>query len=110
MDERVEMYSVFADAFGNTDHEKGVSINLEDALHKKGVTDVYVVGVAGDYCVRYTAVDAAKAGFKTWLIEEGTRCVDAETGWRDAKQAFDKVGVKLVQMDGEEIGWVKARG
>ena len=109
MDAQVEMYSAFADAFGNRDHKVGVSVDLEDALHKHGITDVFVVGVAGDYCVKYTAIDASKAGFKSWVIEEGTECVDSGKGWEETKSDFAKSGVKLVRADGHQVGWVKVR-
>lgn len=45
-------------------------------LKEKDVTDVFVVGLALDYCVLNTAVDAVSFGFKTHLIKEGTRPVD----------------------------------
>lgn len=107
MDPQVEMYSAFSDAFGNIDQEKGVSTDLAKTLHGKGITDVYVVGVAGDYCVRYTATGAARSGFKSYVIDEGTKSVDPGEGWKETTQAFNDQGVKLVHLDGEEVGWVR---
>lgn len=53
MDARVEMYSAFSDSFGNmTAGQGGVSEDLESVLKEKGITHVYVVGLAGDYCVK----------------------------------------------------------
>jgi nicotinamidase-related amidase len=53
MDARVEMYSAFSDSFGNmTAGQGGVSHDLESILKEKGITHVYVVGLAGDYCVK----------------------------------------------------------
>lgn len=82
MNTEIEMYSAFADGFGNTDCTNfgGVDVDLTDRLNQVGVTDVYCVGVAGDYCVKETAISAAKAGFRSLVIEEGTRCVDSQDG------------------------------
>lgn len=53
MDARVEMYSAFSDSFGNlTAGQGGVSHDLESIFTEKGITHVYVVGLAGDYCVK----------------------------------------------------------
>lgn len=53
MDARVEMYSAFSDSFGNlTAGQGGVSHDLESILKKNNISHVYVVGLAGDYCVK----------------------------------------------------------
>ena len=102
-DERVEMYSAFSDSFGNlTAGEGGVTHDLAGRLHERGITDVYCVGVAGDYCVNYTVLDAAKAGFKTYVIEQGQRCVDPGT-WPDVKNGLQKGGAKVLSEDDEQV-------
>ncbi|KAJ5492643.1 hypothetical protein N7539_001389 [Penicillium diatomitis] len=88
-DPQVEMYSAFGDAFGNLDPA---------VTSQSGVTDVIVVGLAGDYCVKWTAIDAVKAGFRSWLVEEGTRCVAPE-GWDKVKAELHGAGVSVVHMD-----------
>ncbi len=59
---------------------------LEDLLRSKGVENVVVVGIAGDVCVKDTVIDAAKLGFDTTVIREGTRSVNAQEG--DDERAF----------------------
>lgn len=110
MDERVEMYSAFADAFGNRDcvASGGASADLEAVLREKRVTDVFVVGIAGEYCVKCTAIDAAERGFSSYVIEEGTKCVDPRKGWEDAKAELAARGAKVVQLDGSEVKRLKA--
>jgi nicotinamidase-related amidase len=109
MNEKSEMYSVFADAFGNFNCEdRGVSHDVVKLLRARQVSHVFVVGIAGDFCVRYTALDAAKAGFAVYVIEEGTKCVDPEQGWCDALQEFERSGVKVVHADGPELKMVEA--
>lgn len=102
-DERVEMYSGFSDSFGNlTAGKGGVSHDLSQILREKGITDVYCVGIAGDYCVNYTALDASKAGFKTYVIEEGQRCVDPGT-WSSVKDGFRAANVEVVSEKSEQV-------
>lgn len=103
MDERIEMYSAFTDSFGNlTAGLGGVNHDLAQVLRDKGVTHVYNVGIAGDYCVRDTALGAANAGFTSYLIEEAQKCVDAEA-WQNAKDELMKTAVKVISMDSEEV-------
>ncbi len=59
------------------------TLPLAAFLHQEGVTDVYVAGLATDYCVRATVLDAIKAGFKTWVIADGVRGVDVHSGDSD---------------------------
>jgi nicotinamidase-related amidase len=107
MDERVEMYSVFADSFGNmTAGSGGVSHDLATLLKEKEVSHVYVVGLAGDYCVKSTAIDAAKAGFESYVIEDGTRCVSSKD-WDAVKSDLHKHNVKVVSVDGAEVSRVR---
>jgi len=53
---------------------------LGDYLREKGVTDVYVVGLATDYCVKFTALDALQLGFRVHLIEDACRGVNLQPG------------------------------
>lgn len=98
-DARVEMYSAFYDPLTKPRVE---DTGLVQILKEKGVTHVYVVGLAYDYCVRSTAADAAREGFVTYVVEEGTRAVDA-AGWAECTQGLEKDGVKVVRMDGDEV-------
>ncbi|KAH0829204.1 Isochorismatase-like protein [Lanmaoa asiatica] len=73
MDPGVECYSAFQDPWGL------LISNLEASLLEKGVTDLYIVGVAGDYCVKESTIDAAKFdAWKTWVVREGVRSVSTE--------------------------------
>ncbi|KAJ6131517.1 isochorismatase family hydrolase [Penicillium sp. IBT 18751x] len=98
---QVEMYSAFADAFGNSDPammEKSVNMDIAELLRARKVTDVFVVGLAGDYCVKCTAIDASKAGFRSWLIEEATKCV-VPTVWDKVKEELQAAGVSVIHAD-----------
>lgn len=98
-DPRVEMYSAFYDPLKSP---RVSDSGLAGVLKGEGVTDVYVVGLAADYCVQSTAVDAASEGFRTVIIEEGTRAVDEE-GWKGVRKEIEEKGVRVVGMEGEEV-------
>jgi nicotinamidase/pyrazinamidase len=59
---------------------------LEDDLAIAGVTDVDVVGIATDYCVKATALDSKKAGFNTTVLKEFTAGIDSKA----CDELFDK--------------------
>jgi len=65
MNVEVDSYS----AFYENDHK--TSTGLTDFLKEKGVTDIFIVGIAGEYCVSYTAIDGKNDNFITYLIEDG---------------------------------------
>ncbi|CZT46972.1 related to pyrazinamidase/nicotinamidase [Rhynchosporium secalis] len=96
----VEMYSGFCDPFG------GCGSGLVERLREGGVTDVFVVGLAFDYCVKATALDAAKGGFKTVVVREGTKAVDPEA-WGKVVDELRELQVEVVGVNGEELGRVK---
>jgi nicotinamidase/pyrazinamidase len=83
---------------GFFDNGRRQATGLGDWLKAKGVTGVYVAGLAADYCVKFTALDAAQLGFKTWLIEDGSRGVNLRPD--DVKKAIEEMkhaGIGIVQ-------------
>ncbi|KAJ7735984.1 Isochorismatase-like protein [Mycena metata] len=92
-DKRVEMYSAFADPF---EKPRVAESALRGYLKESGVGKVYVVGLAMEYCVKATAVDALKEGFKAYIIEDATKAVDPGEGWRDAKAEMEGKGIVFV--------------
>ncbi|OTA52033.1 isochorismatase [Hypoxylon sp. EC38] len=98
-DPRVEMYSPFYDPFTTP---RVCDSGLVKALREKRVTDVYVVGLAADYCVKNAAIDAAKEGFKTYLVEECTKAVNT-TAWPECKKSIEASGAKIVSINGPEV-------
>ena len=57
------------------------------------MTDVFVCGLATDFCVTWTALDAAAAGFKTELIDDASRAIDTNGSLAAAYTALSKAGV-----------------
>jgi nicotinamidase/pyrazinamidase len=74
---------------------------LEQLLRDQGARRVVVVGLATDYCVKETAIDAAAKGFETALLLEAVRAVELEPG--DGQRALEDVqrgGVTLASAGG----------
>jgi len=73
------------------------STGLAEFLRAAAVTDVYVMGLATDYCVKFTALDARAEGFNVFLVEDGCRGVELKPGdiWR-AIEEMKAAGVAVV--------------
>jgi nicotinamidase/pyrazinamidase len=90
-DAAIDSYSGFFD----NGHRKATG--LEKYLKDQRVTDVYVAGLATDYCVKFTALDAVKLGFRTHLIVDACRGVNLKPG--DVDQAIEEMrnaGVEVI--------------
>jgi nicotinamidase/pyrazinamidase len=66
-----------------------VPTQLEALLRGRGIDRVAVVGLATDYCVRATALDAARLGFETSVLTDAIAAVDVEPG--DGERAIDEM-------------------
>lgn len=82
-DREIDSYSGFFD----NGHEKATG--LGDYLKDQGVREVYLVGIATDVCVKFTALDSRKLGFETYLVLDGCRGVDMNEG--DVDRAVDEM-------------------
>lgn len=89
-DPEIDSYSGFYD----NGHRKATG--LGDFLKERGITDVYVVGLATDYCVKYTALDAVRLGFRTSVIIDATRGVNLHEGDVDCSiEDMKREGVRI---------------
>ena len=102
-DKRVEMYSAFADPFTNPCVSQS---GLAEKLWQAGITDVFIAGLAADYCVKYTALDAQKNGFKTWVVGEATKAVDPSS-LDDVYKEYEKAGVRIIGKEDAIVQKVK---
>jgi len=90
-DPEIDSYSAFYD----NRHLK--STGLAEFLKNRGITEIYICGLATDYCVKYSALDALSESFKVHVIVEACRGVDLKPG--DSERALEEVrtaGVKIV--------------
>ncbi|OGT44873.1 MAG: nicotinamidase [Gammaproteobacteria bacterium RIFCSPHIGHO2_12_FULL_38_11] len=90
-DQNIDSYSAFYD----NDHLK--STGLTEWLRSKHITDLYIMGLATDYCVKFTCLDAISDGFTVYLIQDGCRGINSEKhGIENALKAMQTSGVKLL--------------
>ncbi len=83
---------------GFFDNEHRRATGLGDYLKERGVTDVYIVGLATDYCVKFTALDAVRLGFNTTVVEDACRGVEVQEG--DTRRALEEMaaaGVRITE-------------
>jgi len=93
-DPRIDSYSGFFD----NHHRK--ETELAGRLREAGVGRVHILGLATDYCVKFTALDARKLGFETWLILDGARAINLQSG--DEQRSIEEMveaGVHLSRVD-----------
>ncbi|MFH0990520.1 MAG: nicotinamidase [bacterium] len=73
------------------------NLDLNHYLRSRGVDDLYVVGLATDYCVRASALDAVKKGFSTYIITDAIAAVNVKPDDGDmAIEEMKREGVKLI--------------
>jgi nicotinamidase/pyrazinamidase len=83
---------------GFFDNGRKKSTGLGDYLKGRGVKQVYVCGLAAEFCVLYTALDAIELGFETYYLEDATRALSQE-GFKEAKEQLLRRGGKLITSD-----------
>jgi len=74
---------------GFFDNGRRRATGLGDYLKGRGVSSVYVCGLAADYCVKFTALDAVRLGFETFLLENACRGVNLQPG--DVQRAVEEM-------------------
>ena len=82
-------------AFGEADHK--TSTGLAGYLKARGIKTLYVTGLATDFCVAWTAMDARKAGFDVFVIEDATRAIDLNGSLAAAWKQMAAKGVRRIQ-------------
>ena len=87
----VDSYSTFMEADGNT------KTGLTGYLQERGLSKVYVCGLATDFCVSWSAQDAASAGLTVSVIEDACRGIDLDGSVDAAWKAMAEAGVARVQ-------------
>ncbi len=93
----VDSYSAFQEA------DRTTRTGLDGYLTQRGIRRLFVVGLATDFCVAWTAIDACRAGYETWVVEDATRAIDLDgsldAAWHDmAAQGVHRIqSAELVQ-------------
>jgi len=95
-DPAIDSYSTFFD------NGRRKSTGLENHLREREITEVYIGGLATDYCVLWSARDAVALGFRTYVVSDACRGVELNPG--DIDGAFDemrKIGVEVITSDSQ---------
>ena len=102
----VDSYSAFVEGDGR--HATG----LAGYLRERGIERIFICGLATDFCVAWSALDARKAGFEVVVIEDACRAIDTggslAAAWRD----MDLAGVKRIssrELAGPDVGQLRGQ-
>jgi nicotinamidase/pyrazinamidase len=85
---KVDSYSAFLEA------DRKTKTGLDGYLTSRGVKRVFCVGLATDFCVAWTALDARRLRFQAAVIEDACRAIDTEGSLEAACKAMKKAGVR----------------
>jgi nicotinamidase/pyrazinamidase len=88
-----DSYSAFLEA------DRSTRTGLAGLLRERGVSTVYLCGLALDFCVAWSALDARAAGFEAIVIEDACRAIDTHGSLDQAQRAFASAGVQRVTSD-----------
>jgi nicotinamidase/pyrazinamidase len=85
----IDSYSAFHE------NDRTTPTGLDGYLRSRGVTSVTLVGLATDFCVAWSAVDAARHGYDVTVLEGATRAIDLNGSLAAARRLMRDAGVKL---------------
>ncbi|WP_134726837.1 bifunctional nicotinamidase/pyrazinamidase [Paracoccus luteus] len=86
---RIDSYSAFFD------NDRTTPTGLAGYLRDRGLADLTFVGLAHDFCVAWSAIDAARLGFRATVVEDATRAIDLNGSRAAAQAAMRAAGVTL---------------
>jgi nicotinamidase/pyrazinamidase len=91
MNGEIDSYSAFRE------NDKRTATGLAGYLRERGVERVFLAGLALDFCVRFSAIDARELGFQAVVIDDACRAIDADGSLAAAMDDFDRAGVDLAK-------------
>jgi nicotinamidase/pyrazinamidase len=91
MHESVDSYSAFVEADGRT------TTGLAALLHARGVKRIFCCGLATDYCVAFSALDARAAGFEAFVIDDACRAIDANNSLNAAWARMNAAEIQRIE-------------
>jgi nicotinamidase/pyrazinamidase len=86
---QIDSYSSFLE------NDKRTPTGLAGYLRERGITRIFLAGLAYDYCVRYSAVDAVRAGFESFVVEDACRAIGSSDS---TNQEFAQLGVHRIDV------------
>lgn len=89
--QNIDSYSAFMEA------DRKTPTGLNGYLREHQINTVYIVGIATDFCVAWTAIDAAELGFDTYVIEDACKGIDLNGSLQQAWQDMLQKGVHRIE-------------
>ncbi len=89
--QNIDSYSAFMEA------DRKTPTGLNGYLREHQINTVFIVGVATDFCVAWTAIDAAELGFDTYVIEDACKAIDLNGSLQQAWQDMSQKGVHRIE-------------
>jgi nicotinamidase/pyrazinamidase len=93
----IDSYSAFYENDGTT------PTGLKGYLDERGIDTLVVCGLATDFCVKWSAVDARKEGFDVYVVEDATRGIDQDGSLAAAWDEMNEAGVQVVSSDAARV-------
>lgn len=87
----IDSYSAFFE------NDRSTPTGLAGYLRERGIEELTLVGLATDYCVAYSALDAVHQGFHTTVLLEACRAIDLDGSLKQMTETMREAGVRLVQ-------------
>ncbi|MBK5534383.1 bifunctional nicotinamidase/pyrazinamidase [Pseudomonas sp. TH08] len=87
----IDSYSAFLEA------DRTTTTGLAGYLKERGIDTVYMVGLALDFCVMFSALDARTAGFNAFVVLDACRAIDLQGSLAAAIERMQGAGVRLIQ-------------
>jgi nicotinamidase/pyrazinamidase len=89
----IDSYSAFYE------NDRKTPTGLAGYLRERGLTRIFVAGLALDFCVRYSAEDARREGFSVTVIEDACRGIDVEGSLAATRESFAALGIATLSAD-----------
>ncbi len=87
----IDSYSAFCE------NDRQTPTGLGGYLRQRGLERLFIAGLATDFCVRYSAVDARREGFEVFVIEDACRSIDVDGSLAAAMAEMSQAGVELIE-------------
>jgi nicotinamidase/pyrazinamidase len=87
IDRTIDSYSALYE------NDRKTPTGLTGYLRERGLTRIFLAGLALDFCVRYSAEDARREGFAVFVVEDGCRGIDVEGSMAATRQSFATLGI-----------------
>ncbi len=86
----IDSYSAFME------NDKQTQTGLAGYLRERGLRRLFLAGLAYDYCVRFSAVDAVRAGFSVFVVEDACRAIDLQNSVGETNREFAEFGIQRI--------------